>query len=393
MNLLIVSHTPHYWREGEVVGWGATLREIDQLGEMFDNVVHLAPLTANVAPESAIPYKSCRVRMRPVRAAGGNGFWNKLSILVQTPAYLLAMVQELRKSDVVHVRCPANISLIALLFLTLLPHPRKRWFKYAGNWKPEGREALSYKFQRWFLRKGWHRGVVTVNGEWPDQPSFIDAFLNPCLLEEELAVGRNLVETRQMTSPVRLIFAGQLNTAKGVGRTLRILARLKELGVDATLDLVGDDEERPDFERLARSLGIAREVNFYGWLPRSALGELYSRAHFMILPSRSEGWPKVLSEAMAYGVVPIASNVGSIPQYLVRFGTGRALDLNDCTSFAEAILWYIKHPREWKRESENGQRAAELFSYDNYLKAVQKLLRLPRAACLKATARSGVLQN
>ena len=393
MNLLIVSHTPHYSRHGELVGWGATVREIDQLGEIFDSVVHIAPLSEEAAPENAIPYNSGRVRMRPVKVAGGNGLRNKLSILVHAPGYLRTIVQELGNADVVHVRCPANISLIALLLLTVLPYPRKRWFKYAGNWKPKGSEALSYRLQRWWLRKGWHRGVVTVNGEWPDQPRFVHTFLNPCLSDKELSEGRKLIETRQLSSPVRLIFVGRLDTAKGIDRVLAIMARQKETGVTTTLDAIGDSPERPEFEQLAQSLGIANQVKFHGWLPRSALGELYSLAHFIVLPSNSEGWPKVLSEAMAYGVVPLASNVGSIPQYLQGYDAGRSFDRDDITSFADIIGWYLRNPEEWKRESENGQRAAELFSYDNYLKAVHKLLRLPRAARLEATAPGEVLQS
>jgi glycosyltransferase involved in cell wall biosynthesis len=392
MNLLIVSHTPHYLRDGELVGWGATVREIDQLGEIFDSVVHLAPLQVEKAPASAVPYASRRVRMRPVRAAGGVRFRDKLSILIAIPSYLQAMLAELRKADVVHVRCPANISLIALFLLSLLPYPRKRWIKYAGNWKPEGSEALSYRFQRWLLRRRWHRGVVTVNGEWPDQPSFVHTFLNPCLNHDELLEGRQLGIARQLGTPVRLIFAGQLETTKGVGRILMIIARLNELGVDATLDLVGDGKERSKFEQLACSLGIESQVRFLGWQPRSAMGQLYSRAHFILLPSNSEGWPKVLSEAMAFGVVPLASNVSSIPQYLERFDCGKSLDPENITSFADAIGSYLKHPEEWKRESENGQRAAELFGYDNYLKAVQKLLRLPSEIRPVSQARSEVFQ-
>ncbi|MEJ7712203.1 MAG: hypothetical protein WKF84_20655 [Pyrinomonadaceae bacterium] len=38
MKLLIVSHTPHYWRSGELVGWGPTIREIDQLASLFKQV-------------------------------------------------------------------------------------------------------------------------------------------------------------------------------------------------------------------------------------------------------------------------------------------------------------------------------------------------------------------
>lgn len=392
MKLLIISNMSHYLTGDRIVGWGPTVQEIDHLATVFDEVRHIGCLHNQQAPESSLPYAAGNVTFLPVSPAGGEFLRNKLEVLRLMPHYANLIFREVRNCDVIHVRCPANISMLAVVLLAFFRHPRRRWIKYAGNWRPSGSEVWSSTFQRWWLRKGWHRGVVTVNGEWPDQPCFVHTFLNPCLNYVELLEGRHLIETRQISSPVRLIFVGRLDRAKGVARTLDTMARLKEIGVCATLDLVGDGEERLELEQLARSLGVASEVSFHGWLPRTALGQLYSRAHLILLPSTSEGWPKVLSEAMAYGAVPVASNVSSIPQYLQRFDTGRSLDPADITSFAQTIGWYLKHPGEWKRESENGQRAAELFSYDNYLKAVHKLLRLPRAARFETNAPSEVLQ-
>jgi glycosyltransferase involved in cell wall biosynthesis len=123
------------------------------------------------------------------------------------------------------------------------------------------------------------------------------------------------------------------------------------------------------------SLGCEDLVTFHGWLPRPALAPIYGRSHMLLFPtSSSEGWPKVLSEAMAYGVVPIAGNVSCIPQFLEKFDTGRYFDPDDIESFAEAIAWYASHVNEWKRQSNNGMKAASAFSYSNYVRAVTSLL-------------------
>ena len=96
-----------------------------------------------------------------------------------------------------------------------------------------------------------------------------------------------------------------------------------------------------------------------------------------VLPSSSsEGWPKVLSEAMAYGVVPVTSNISSIPQYLQQCGTGRTFEPEAVQSFAGAIASYACQPAVWKAESECGAQAASRFSYSAYLGAVRKLLDL-----------------
>lgn len=388
MKLLIVSHTPHYLQAGLPAGWGPTVREIDHLASLFDEITHLAPLHNEPAPDAAFPYRAGNIRLRPVPAAGGGCFLDKLAILWQAPRWVGAILDEMRRADVVHVRCPAGISLIAVVLLAVASRPRRRWIKYAGNWRPQKNESWSYRFQRWWLEWGRHRGLVTVNGSWPGQPSFIRSFLNPCLTDSELAEGRAAV-AKPSPRPLRAIFVGRLETPKGVGRLLHILAMLRARGLDVHTDLVGDGPERARFERQAGELGVSDLAHFHGWLPRMALAPLYGRAHVMLFPtSSSEGWPKVLSEAMAYGVVPIAGNVSSIPQLLERFAAGRALDPDDLEAMARAVAAYADHPGLWSVESANAASAAAQFTYSRYLDAVRELLTLDDPQTGTAVGRS-----
>lgn len=376
MKLLIISHTPHYLDSGIIKGWGPTLREIDHLATVFEEVIHVAPIYKRTAPESSLAYRASNVRLRGVTPAGGAGLLAKLGILVHAFNYVRVILSELRRADVVHVRCPANIPLMAVILLAFRKSPQKRWIKYAGNWNPDGREAWSYTFQRWWLRRNFARAKVTVNGEWENQPHHIHTFFNPCLTDKEIQEAQQATSDREFTTPLQLLFVGNLNTPKGVGRALEILAQLQKIGIDATLDLIGDGEERQSFENQAEQLGIKDLVTFHGWIPRTALGEYYRNAHFLLFPSGSEGWPKVISEAMAYGVVPIASAVSSIPQYLAQFGVGKALPPTAIAQFVEAIQEYVRNPQSWRVESRKAQQAAELFTYRQYLERVKVLLEL-----------------
>lgn len=133
MNLLVVSHTEHYRDKGGLVGWGATLRELDQLSTLFDKVVHLAPLHTEAPPPSAIPYESSRVELLPVPASGGTGLKAKFGILLAYPKYVITFLSAVRHADVVHVRCPANISMLAVFLLAFIRRPKLRWAKYAST--------------------------------------------------------------------------------------------------------------------------------------------------------------------------------------------------------------------------------------------------------------------
>jgi glycosyltransferase involved in cell wall biosynthesis len=194
------------------------------------------------------------------------------------------------------------------------------------------------------------------------------------LTEPEVLAAQASAEEKELTSPLQLMYVGRLENAKGTDRVLRILALLRRSGISLNLDLVGDGLLRKEFEELAESLGVAAATTFHGWLPRTALAPLYARAHIMLLPSDSEGWPKVLSEAMAHGVVPLSSRVGSIPQYLDRFCTGRTFEPENVEAFANAVLEYRVDPRNWKEESSNAVKAASLFTYEKYVEEVRNLL-------------------
>jgi len=362
----------HYLNDGQIVGWGPTVQEIDHLAKVFDEIRHIACLHQEPAPSSSLPYSAKNVHLIPLQAAGGPKFSDKLEILKLIPSYLLRILREIPWADVIHIRCPANVSLLAIILLRFI-HQKMCWVKYAGNWKPTGDEAWSYTFQRWWLEKGLHRGIVSVNGRWPGQPKHVYSFLNPSLSLAELRDSQRVGKAKKFHPPLHLLFVGRVETAKGAGRVLQIALKLKQKGLDFVVDFIGDGPERPTFESWSEEHGIASCLTFHGWLPRPALSDFYARAHFMVFPSSaSEGWPKVLSEAMAFGAVPIAGAVSSIPQILAETGAGVALPPLDVDAFVKAVLEYAAHPGRWQTASRAGMAAASRFTYEHYLQVLSQ---------------------
>ncbi|MFC1878372.1 glycosyltransferase [Chloroflexota bacterium] len=373
MKLLIISHTPHYRRANNIVGWGPTVREIDYLAGLFDSVVHIAPCHSSGPPRSAMPYQMANIELHPVQPAGGDRLRDKFAILSAYPTYLQAFRERIKDCDMVHVRCPANISLLAIVYLVFKHRPRYRWIKYAGNWQPENRRPLSYTLQRRLLQRGLPGGVVSVNGSWPGQPPHIYSFENPALTGAELRRGRLAGQNKNLAPPYKFLFVGATNESKGVGRVIQIAHRLDQLGIPLELDLVGNGPERPDFENLARRLQIDGLTTFHGWLPRPDLAPFYQSAHFLLHPSASEGGPKVVSEAMAYGVVPLAGAVSSLPEVLNETKAGTAIPFDDIAAFVRVIRSYLDQPQKWQSASQAGLAAAGRFSYRHYLDSLQQM--------------------
>jgi glycosyltransferase involved in cell wall biosynthesis len=96
------------------------------------------------------------------------------------------------------------------------------------------------------------------------------------------------------------------------------------------------------------------------------------------LPSSTEGWPKVLSEAMAFRCVPLATAVSCIPQVLYAAQAGVALPAYDERGFVDQIGRFLLDPAGWRRMADNGHRAAAGFTYEVYEERVRRLLGIER---------------
>lgn len=362
-------------KQGQIVGWGSTVREIDHLAALFDEVVHIAPLHPEPDPGSSLPYRALNVRLSPVKPAGGNRWIDKLSILGQLPVYLRVMVKEMKSADIVHVRCPAAISLIALLLLIVKREPKFRWVKYAGNWQPTRKESLSYTIQRWIIKSHITNAIATVNGNWKDQPDFITPFFNPSMDKQELALANISAFTKKFEFPIQILFVGRLESAKGVRRIIDIARLLLEQNIQFQIHLIGDGPEKQEYLDYVNENHLSDLVQFHGWLERTQIDPYYKKSHFILLPSTaSEGWPKVLSEAMAYGAIVLASNISSIPQILDQSGAGFAIDPVNPKAYADKIIEMTEKPILWIEKSRKAVEFSKFFTYDHYLARLRQTM-------------------
>ena len=137
--------------------------------------------------------------------------------------------------------------------------------------------------------------------------------------------------------PFRLLHVANVidGEAKGHYVCLRILSELKDRGIDATITFVGDGPEIPWLQKTATEYGCIDRVTFVGRLACTEdLISAYLASDLVLLPSMTEGLPRCLIEAMACGVVCLASNVGGIPELLPE---DCLFDWQDYVGFADKI--------------------------------------------------------
>jgi glycosyltransferase involved in cell wall biosynthesis len=147
-------------------------------------------------------------------------------------------------------------------------------------------------------------------------------------------------ESRRDSSELRLLFVGTYGRRKGCPELLDALAEVRGGGLAAALTLVGREEHRGEEEELRRRAGrldVAHAVEFAGVMPRNRLQSVYQGADVFCLPSRVEGLPLALLEAMAFGLPVIATPVGGIPDVVLDGETGYLVEPGDAGALAAAI--------------------------------------------------------
>ena len=156
----------------------------------------------------------------------------------------------------------------------------------------------------------------------PDEPAV--EFVLPSAVEAAVAAGQPLVG-----------MVGRLSPEKGVDIYLRALAALDPRGVPFTTVIAGDGPERAAAEALAAELQIAHRVAFLGKV--SAMQALYRRLDLLVIPSRSEGLPNVLLEALAADVPVVSTSVGAVPEVLGGTRAGLLVPPLDVGALADAL--------------------------------------------------------
>lgn len=120
---------------------------------------------------------------------------------------------------------------------------------------------------------------------------------------------------RAPDAPARLLFVASLNAVKDPATVIQAAARLREMGIEFRLDVLGADLRGGEIQRLASALGLDGIVHFHGVVRQAELRPWMERADLLLLASRSEGDPMVALEAAVAGVPAVGTPVGHLPEW------------------------------------------------------------------------------
>jgi len=162
-----------------------------------------------------------------------------------------------------------------------------------------------------------------------------------------------------------LLCLGRLDSVKGFDVAVRSFARVVPRFPKARLIIAGDGPERRALEQQVGALGLARAVDFIGWIAPESVPELINTSTMVLMPSRSEGFPLVALEAAAMGRPVVATAVGGMPEAVIHRETGWLVRKEDSLGLAQAVSYLLGHPEEATQIGQAARRRArKTFSID-----------------------------
>jgi glycosyltransferase involved in cell wall biosynthesis len=261
------------------------------------------------------------------------------------------VLPHVRRADFVYIFLPGRLPLIFALAARLLGRP------YAVYLRGE----ISERECRLGLPAA--RFVLAVNEGMRDIAA--RHCPNTGLIRPMIEYGlEDLVHERpaRREGPWRLLFVGRVEEKKGVADLIDAAGLLKQSGLELELELVGGGISEAAVEALrerARAAGFPAS-SFRGVATdRETLAECYRRADLLVLPTHSDGFPRVLFEAMVFGVPVLTTFVGGIPAALHDGVDCLRLPLRDPRGIADVIQGALADPERRARIGAAGTQLIE----------------------------------
>ena len=413
MKFAIITHVQHIKNDSQYYGYAPYIREMNIWLQYVDEVIVVAPLVNKELNPIHEKYCHSKLRFLTVSEFNITSVANFFKALFKLPKVFSTVYLAMSQADHIHLRCPGNMGLIGALVQMLFPNKPKT-AKYAGNWDPRAKQPFTYKLQRWILSNTFltKNMQVLVYGDWENQTKNIKPFFTATYSEsevrgtkyevrsEDVEMGRRGdgettrqgdeemgkrgdgetrrrgdEESRSFRDGVKFLFVGTLSRGKQPLYAIQLVQELYEKGKKVTLELYGEGVLRKDLEYYIAQNNLETIVTLKGNQSKEAVLKAYQTSHFLILPSKSEGWPKVVAEAMFWGCVPIVSKVSCVP-YMLDYGE-RGIQLEEqLETDISQVMHLLSDEFLYQKMASEGQNWSRQFTTDKFEVEIKKLLKI-----------------
>jgi len=199
-----------------------------------------------------------------------------------------------------------------------------------------------------------------LRGRYPDKKYFIF----PTYSDLDLF----FMENSEVNFKKYICTVAVLSPIKSINTLIESFYKVHAQFADFKLVIVGDGPSMGALKVQVKNLGIGDGVIFTGKLSTSEARDIIKDCFVFVLPSLSEGLPRVIIEAMALRKPIIASRVGGIPEIVHEGETGFLIEPENPQSLTEKLLILLNDPERAGAMGDEGHKfARENFSNEKYI--------------------------
>ncbi len=180
---------------------------------------------------------------------------------------------------------------------------------------------------------------------------------------------RKILEQRTLNSNLHLLFLSNMHEAKGWFKVLETCKLLKESEIEFTCHFVGEWTSKSDTQKFydyVENNNLLRNIVFHGQLLDKEKNNMLAIADILIFPTEWDACPRVIIEAMEFGLNIIANNEGTIPSLVKHGETGYILQRNVAVEIFEYILILLDSSIRNTMGIKGRQRFLENFTLNTY---------------------------
>lgn len=219
-------------------------------------------------------------------------------------------------------------------------------------------KTIMRREQTSLLTIGEYTDELTMRGYPPDQIVALRPLISENLLKTEVSI-ENKIATN-------ILYVGRLSGEKGIPDLLKAVSGLSaENNNTPSLEVVGEGPDERELKTMAETLGISDRVTFCGFLPHgSDLWEVFDRNDVLVVPSHTEGLPRVIGEGMSRGLPIVATEVGGIPELIMDGNNGLLVEPGNVHSLRRAIERVLTDAHLRSRLVNQGLKTAKELSFE-----------------------------
>lgn len=370
MKVGVISSAPFIVVNNERYAYGPYVKELNIWAQHSDELAFMCPVWTEDRGLLISKIDFPVSHIYEAREFTIKGFFNIIRTILFSFRNFYNIYRVMSWADHIHLRCPGNLALMGCLVQIFFPEKPKT-AKYAGNWDPNARQPSSYRLQKWILSNTFltRNMQVLVYGKWEGSSKNIKPFFTATYRESD----KIPVVKKTFDSAIKFLFVGTLSHGKRPLYAIQLVESLSQAGHNVMLDLYGEGKERKSLEQYINSKNLGKFVTLKGNQPEAAVRIAYQESHFLLLPSQSEGWPKVVAEAMFWGCLPVATKVSCVPFMLDHGNRGiiAGLDLN---YDVQQIASLIENPQQYSNKITESVEWSRKYTLDVFEHEVEKLL-------------------